>query len=370
MRLIEDEAVQLVGLGGHELVEVAEQGADAGVPVGSDLAERLGERARTGRVHHAAALAGELPHQGEGDDGLAGARTAGDDDRCLDVAAARLLDGVQDVLVGGPLLVEQDELLAVLDLFGRNREQLAAWGDAAVEEQVGGGGPSGVSCEVGLEEDQPVGAVLTSEDAGAVALGALEEVRDAQVCRVVQVGGTREVRLLIGEHTGEVGEVVAVPVYLQAGVEEVAVTGDGHKVLIALVQLCGVPLLELHHEIGRAPGGRVVSGEHDVGALAAERHCVLAEHLHVGEPGVHEVGAQDGETAFPGPALRSGHAGAGAEHQTLAEAVGDGLLDGRERLGRRPEQGGHRTPRAARSFVRVGACPAWEARRAAMTGSG
>ncbi len=116
MRLVGDEDVEAVGVGVHELVEVAEERRRAGSAVAGHLAQRLGEGAGASGVRHPDPAPAQLAEQGEGDDALPTARAAGDDDDALVVAAPGLLDLVQDEVERHLLLVEQNELLAVLDL--------------------------------------------------------------------------------------------------------------------------------------------------------------------------------------------------------------------------------------------------------------
>ena len=130
VRLVEDQAVEVVGFGSHEGVEVLEEFLHPRRPGSGDAPQRLGEGARAGRVHHGPALTGELAHQGERDDGLAATGAAADDDRSLRVRSSGPLDGVQDVLVGVALLVEEDEHLPSLHLVCGDCQQLAARRDA------------------------------------------------------------------------------------------------------------------------------------------------------------------------------------------------------------------------------------------------
>ncbi len=120
--LVEDQDVEIVGLGVHELVEVLEHPLHALLASAGDLAKGLGERARAGRVKHAATAAGEFAEQRQRDDALAAAWTAGDDDDGLLVCAARALDLVQDHRMRQLLLRDEDELLAPLDLVRCDRE--------------------------------------------------------------------------------------------------------------------------------------------------------------------------------------------------------------------------------------------------------
>ena len=128
-------------------------------------------------MHDGSALAGELAHEGERDDGLAAAGAAGDDDGGLAVRVAGAVDGVEDVLVGGALLVEEHELFAVLDLVRGDGEQLARRGGGAAHEQVGG---------VGAAAGREVLAQVVDEVAAALAVkiaGARSPCRPVEVLR-------------------------------------------------------------------------------------------------------------------------------------------------------------------------------------------
>jgi hypothetical protein len=127
--LVGDKDVEAVGLGVHELVEVAEERCRTGRTPAGDVAEGLGERPGTCRMGHADAAPSEFAEERERDDALSGAGTAGDDDDALVVAATHLLHLVEHQGEGHPLLVQEDELLARPQLLGRDREQLLARGD-------------------------------------------------------------------------------------------------------------------------------------------------------------------------------------------------------------------------------------------------
>ncbi len=90
----------------------------------------------TGRVQHRPALPGQLAEQGERDHALAAARAAGHDDDGLGVLLVGAVDGVQDQLVGQPLLREEHELLLVLDLGRGHLQQLTGRPYVAGQEPV------------------------------------------------------------------------------------------------------------------------------------------------------------------------------------------------------------------------------------------
>lgn len=75
----------------------------------------------------------QLAQQRQGDDALAAARPAGDDDDLFGTRPPRTLDGVHNEFVGQALLGEEDELLPFLDLLGREREQPLRRTDRALE---------------------------------------------------------------------------------------------------------------------------------------------------------------------------------------------------------------------------------------------
>lgn len=135
-------------------------------------------------MHDGSTLAGELAHEGEGDDGLAAAGAAGDDDGRLLVGVAGAVDGVEDVLVGSALLVKEHELLAVLDLVGRDGEQLARRGGGAANEQVGRVGAA-AGREVLAQVVDEVAASLAGEHPPVLGRRTSEEVLDAEVGRIV-----------------------------------------------------------------------------------------------------------------------------------------------------------------------------------------
>ena len=72
----------------------------------------------------AIALPVQLTKQRQRDDAFPAARAAGDHDDLLGVRAPGLLDRMHDKFEGHPLLVEQDELLAIFDLARRQPHQL------------------------------------------------------------------------------------------------------------------------------------------------------------------------------------------------------------------------------------------------------
>lgn len=118
---------------------------------------------------------------------LSAARAAGDEDRGLGVGTTSPFDGVEHIVVGVSLLVEEHEHLAVLDLLGGNGEQLARRRDAARSQHVGIPCAALAGGEARAEEVLELAAPLSGvETPVAVALEP-EEVLDARVGCVVQV---------------------------------------------------------------------------------------------------------------------------------------------------------------------------------------
>lgn len=322
-------------------------------------------------MHDGSALAGELAHEGERDDGLAAAGAAGDDDGGLLVRVAGAVDGVEDVLVGGALLVEEHELFAVLDLVRGDGEQLARRGGGAAHEQVGGVGAA-AGREVLAQVVDEVAAPLAGEHPPVLGRRAGEEVFDAEVGRVVQVGGADEAVRLIREGRGEVGEVLDIPRDLDRGVEHaaVAVLIDAHERVVVLETARAAPLLELEDHVGGVAGARVRPRKDDVGALARQRQPVFEEHLDAAQAGVDEVGPKLRDAARPRPLLTRRRPGTRLDRHLLGQPLGKVGLQGRQALRGRAKQIHGRNPRQHEVGRAGGGVSVVEARRAAMTLSG
>ena len=189
VRLVEDEHVQPVLLRGHEAVEVHEQALGPGRTLASHLAQGLRERPRPGRVQHGAPLPRQLAQQRQRDDALAAAGTTGHDDHRLGVRRPRLVDGRQHHLVGDALLVEEDELLALADLGGRDAEQLPRRADRRAEELVGGV-DSRLRREQTPQQVVQLAAALAGDEPSGRRRRHHPQVLHPVVRRVVQVGHT------------------------------------------------------------------------------------------------------------------------------------------------------------------------------------
>jgi hypothetical protein len=120
-------------------VEVLEQSFDPLVSAARVLPHGLGECFRARGVVHRQPPAGELAEEAQRDDALSRAGTAFHHHDRPGVCRARALDGVQDQLVGDLLLVEEDELFAVLDFPRGQRQQGLGRPVLEVQELVAGG---------------------------------------------------------------------------------------------------------------------------------------------------------------------------------------------------------------------------------------
>jgi len=268
--LVEDQDVEPVALGRHELVEVLEHLLHARRPSPGDLAQRLGERARTGGVQHRAALSRKLAQQRQRHYGLPAARPSAYDDHPLGVGAARLLHRVKHQVDRELLIAEQPELLAVADLVGGHLEQLLGRCDGRTQQRVARGVPTRVRRQSGPQKVEQVAAVRAGEQPARGGDRVAAQVRDRRrVGGVVQVGQAGEGIGLVGQRAGEVREVGAVALHLG---HRVQLRAAGHaryvdQLRASLIRPGRRPLLQLNDHIGRLPGVRMGSREHDVGAL-------------------------------------------------------------------------------------------------------
>ena len=105
MGLVEDGHIELVGHG-RGIAEVLEQRAGSAA---HDLAQVLRECLGAGQVERVEATLGELRDEVEGDDRLAGARAAFDEEDDVLLVLAGTADGVEDRVVGDELFVEEHE---------------------------------------------------------------------------------------------------------------------------------------------------------------------------------------------------------------------------------------------------------------------
>ena len=230
------------------------------------------------------ALTSELTHEGERDDALAASRAAGDHDSGLLVGPPSPLDSMHDVVVGIPLLVQQDEHLTALDLLGGHCKQLLRRTDGRPEKAVRGIRPA-CRREDLSEIRREVTTSLSGEEAAAGPGWQGEEIGDAVVGGVVEVCRAADCRRTLGDRCGEVDEVVHVALHLQRWVgHRTAVAGHDDEPVVVLEGMGLGPLLEFHHHVG---GLTVVpdAGEHDIGTLARQGEAVLDEHLHPAESG-------------------------------------------------------------------------------------
>ncbi len=250
-------------------------------------------------MQHRATLPGQLTEQREGDDALAGPRSALDDHHLLGDALSRLLHGTQHEAVRHLLLAQQPELRSVADLARGDGEQLPARPHGGAEQQVRRGGPP-VGGQALLHVTQELGAALPGEQAPPLVLGQCVQVGDALVRRVVQVGHSGEGVVEVRQSRGEVRQVPAVATNLLARVQALP-TRARHQADVrgAGQHLRPAPLLELDDDVGRRPGLRVHPAEHGVGALARQGELVLDQDLDLVQTGLHEVGGQDVQAAFP-----------------------------------------------------------------------
>jgi hypothetical protein len=310
MRLVTEQYVDLVGLERAELVEVPEHRLHPRCPLPRHFAQRLGERRRAGRVQHRPALPRQLAEQGQCDDALARARAADHDDRLLGDAATGPLQCAQHQAVRRLLLVLQPESLAPLHLVGGQRQQLPARAHRAAEQLVGRLRTGGRG-QPPLEVVEELRAPLPGEQPTLLVLGQPEQLLDVEVRRVVQVRHAGQRVVEIGQRREEVAEVPAVPPYLLTGVQPGPAVRRHHTQIDGVLEQRGrTPLLELDDDVRRLSGPRVHAAQHDVGAVAGQRQLVLDQHLHVVEPGLHEVGGQRVQAALPGPDLgRRGRTG-------------------------------------------------------------
>lgn len=150
--LVEDHGIEVVGEAPAKELKYWNIFCTRGAPLAGDLAQGLGERPRPGGVQDRATLPRHLTEQGQRDHALAAPRAARDDHRGLGVGAPSPLDRVQDVVIGVALLIEEDEHLAALHLFGGYGERLLGRGDAAGEEAVGIRCTAHTGSEARLEE--------------------------------------------------------------------------------------------------------------------------------------------------------------------------------------------------------------------------
>ncbi len=112
----------------------------------------------------------QSPEEGQRDDALPGTGPARDDDDLLVVGLLRLADRAQHQLVGDPLFVQQNELLALADLFGGDRHQLLGRGHLAREQLVRRVG-AGDRLQLRLEVLDELPAALVGEEPAALACG-------------------------------------------------------------------------------------------------------------------------------------------------------------------------------------------------------
>ena len=101
----------------------------------------------------------------------------------LVVGPSRTTDGVSHALEGLPLLVEQHEHLASLDLVGGKGHELFRGSHSAREERVSGGSPT-CGGEVGPEEGTKLAATLSCEEPYPRA-ATNQQVRDTEIGRIV-----------------------------------------------------------------------------------------------------------------------------------------------------------------------------------------
>jgi len=301
VRFIEDEAVKVVRLGRHELVEVTEHLRDARVAPARHLPQRGREASRTGGMDDAPPLPSELTHERQGDHRLAAARATADDDGCLRVRLPRALDGVKHMLVGGALLVEENELLSLLHLVSRHREKLPTRFDLATEQRVSRVAAMGVRGKCRGEKIDELRPTLAGEDSGHVVGRAKKQVGDAGVGGVVQICLPAEVVVVRGEERREIGEVLAIARHLQARMEVPTATvgRNGHQGVALLEPRRLAPLLQLDHDVRRVTCAWVHTCEYDVGTTARQRQLVFEEHLDVVEARVAKILDERGQAGRP-----------------------------------------------------------------------
>src|SRR5258708_9138156 len=78
-------------------------------------------------------------------------------------------------------------------------------------------------------------------------------------------------------------------------------TIDQDRSYIVLEEFRAAPLLELYHHIRRRAGARMLACENRICPLAGEREPVLDEYLHVSEPGLDQVLAEQLKPPLPRP---------------------------------------------------------------------
>ncbi len=305
---------------------------------------------------------------------LAAARPAADDHGGLGVGSARPVHGVQHVLVGVPLLVQQDELLPLLHLCGRQRQELLGGTDPAGQQVVGVWRAAHPGLEPRAQELDELSSTLAGEEPAVVTVrggGHVVEVRDPEIGGVVQVCRSGQLVGVLGKGHHEVGEVFAIAADLlqRVGYGAVPVVLDPHQVGAVLEPLGRAPLLELDDHVGGMARLRMAPGEHDVRAFAGEGQLVLDEHLDVVQAGVEQVCPQGREAAAPGALLGGGRRAPGLDDHLLGQVVRQARLIRGQPSGGGAEQVHGQDPKQHESTRAGGGVSVVEARRAAMTPS-
>ena len=128
----------------------------------------------------------------------------------------------------------------------------------------------------------------------------------------------------------EVDEVLAVAPHLRNRVQDrpVAVRRQCDQARLVLPATSRAPLLELDDEVRRRSGLRVLAGQHDIDALAAQGEGMLDEHLDPAEAGAEKVLGQHRQAAVPAVQLGvRGPPAHGVAH-LLGDADAQGALRG------------------------------------------
>ena len=169
------------------------------------------------------------------------------------------------------------------------------------------------------------------------------------------------------EDVDEVQQVLAVRPDLRDRVQHRsrAVRRLDDQLGFALVQRSPCPLLELDDEVGGCLRPRVLAGQDDVDALAAEGQRVLDQHLHATQAGTDEVLGEHRQAALSAAQLRVGRPPTHGVAHLLGDADAQGAFRASAARASASARSNDKTrPQGStKGFVRWGTCPGEEVRR-------
>lgn len=110
----------------------------------------------------------------------------------------------------------------------------------------------------------------------------------------MQIGGACDRVGFVMQNSGEIDQVVAVPLNLGDGVKawSAGCTLNSDQFTGPVVEGGLAPLLQLNDHVGRGARARMTSGEDHVNPLAGQRQLMLEKHLDVLQPSVENVLSQ------------------------------------------------------------------------------